>query len=48
MSEIFAGCNFHKFHDKGGVRKYLILFAKFNMGGYKMDAVVSKTDFACS
>ena len=39
MSEIFAGCNFR---DKGRVR--VNLFAKFNMGGSKMAAVV-KTDF---
>ena len=42
VSEIFAGCNFREFRDKGRVRKNL--FAKFNIGGYKMAAFV-KTDF---
>ena len=42
VSEIFAGCNFREFRDKGRVHENL--FAKFNMGGYKMAAVV-KTDF---
>ena len=42
VSKIFAGCNFREFCDKGRVRENL--FAKFNMGGYKMAAFV-KTDF---
>ena len=43
VSEIFAGCTFREFHDKGWVCE--ILFAKLNMGVYKMAAIVSKTDF---
>ena len=42
VSEIFAGCNFREFCDKGPARENL--FTKFNMGGYKMAAFV-KTDF---
>ena len=42
MSEISAGCNFREFRDKGRVRENL--FVNFNMGGYKMAAVV-KNDF---
>ena len=39
----FAGCNSREFCDKGRVRENL--FEKFNMGGYEMPAVVSKTNF---
>ena len=42
VPEIFAGCNFREFRDKGRVRENL--FTKLNMGGYKMAAFV-KTDF---
>ena len=42
VSEIIAGCNFREFRDKGRVRENL--FAKFNMGGYKM-AAFAKKDF---
>ena len=43
VSKIFAGCNSQEFRDKGRVRENL--FAKLNMGGYKMAVIVSKTDF---
>ena len=46
VSEIFAGCNFHKFCDKGRVHDNLCM--KFNMGRYKMVVFLSKADFHLS
>ena len=45
VSEIFAGGNFHKFHE-GQVHENLCV--KFNMGRYKMAAFLSKADFHLS
>ena len=43
VSKIFTGCNFREFRYKGRVRENL--FTEFNTGGYKMAAIVSKTNF---
>ena len=37
VSEIFAGCNFHKFRQEGWICENS--FMKFNVGMYKMAAI---------